>query len=223
MPIGTLYILATPIGNLQDITLRALDTLKSVGYIACEDTRVTRKLLEHYDIHVPMVRVDAHAGAKEFSRVVEDVRAGKDIAVVSDAGTPGISDPGSALVSYVLRHVPEVLVVAIPGPSAITAALSIAGFLFDRFVFTGFPPAKKGRKNYFETIADEKSVVVFYESVHRIRRTLEELGEAIGERSIVVTRELTKQFESVYRGSARDVLAHLTEKGEFVVVVSPIK
>lgn len=219
---GILFIVATPIGNLQDITLRAIETLKHVNLVACEDTRVTKKLLGHFDIHVPCVRLDAHASTREYAKILADLTAGKNIALVTDAGTPGISDPGAQLVAYVVKHAPEISVTPIPGPSALAAALSISGFSFASFTFVGFPPAKKGRTSYFKYIAETTDVIVFYESVHRIKRTLQELGEVIGDRPIVVCRELTKQFETVYRGTISEILSRaVEERGEFVIVVAP--
>ncbi len=218
---GTLYIVGTPIGNLKDISQRALETLKRVLYIACEDTRVTKKLLSHYEIKTKTKRVDMHSGAKTFRAVLSDLQNGVDVAVVTDAGMPVIADPGNMLVAYIARHDPEISIVTIPGPTALGAALSVSGFPADRFVFYGFAPAKKSRGKFFQEVANTKHTVVLYESKHRIAKTLTQLGDLIGDREVVVARELTKQFETVYRGSISQIMQQLNEKGEFVIVISP--
>jgi len=224
---GTLYIVATPIGNLEDTTLRALRTLKEVDFILCEDTRVTKKLLAHYQIDKALISYHQHSDVKKVGEIVELLREGKNLALVTDAGTPGISDPGSELVSVVLRQMPDIKVVPIPGPSALTAVASIAGFPMDKFVFFGFPPVKRGRKKFFEGVAQAEHPVIFYESPYRIIKTLEELKTLASQAKnyklkTVVGRELTKKFETVYRGTIEQVLEQLTRdsaRGEFVVVV----
>ena len=223
---GTLYIVGTPIGNLEDISLRALRTLKEADFILCEDTRVTKKLLGHYQIDKPLISYHQHSDAKKVGEIVELLRGGKSLAFVTDAGTPGISDPGNELVAEIVRQMPDIKVVPIPGPSALSAVASIAGFLMDKFVFLGFPPAKKGRKKFFEGVAQAEHPVIFYESPYRIVRTLRELESLVMSYqlsvNIVVGRELTKKFETVYRGTIEEVLARLTRdsaRGEFVVVV----
>ncbi len=225
---GTLSVVATPIGNLADITLRALDTLKSADAIACEDTRVTAKLLSRYEIEKPLLIFHAQSGRSATSRILQMLADGKHVALVTDAGTPGISDPGSALVHEVrMRLKDEVRVVAIPGPAAVTAALSIAGVPTDEFVFLGFLPHKKGRKTLFEEIGESRRTMVFYESPHRIEKALASLTEVLGEdRRVIVLREITKMYESLVEGSAQEVQEHFVEhqdqvRGEFVVIVAP--
>ena len=217
---GKLYITATPIGNLGDITLRALETLKSVDFVLCEDTRVTKKLLTHYEIDTPTISYHQHSKDKKINEIIKLLEEGKDLALVTDAGTPGISDPGNQLVQQVIEH--KVEVIPIPGASAVTTALSISGFPTDKFVFMGFPPHKKGRQKYFGQVADAKYTVAFYESCHRIKKALKSLSEILGsDREICVCRELTKKFEIVYRGSITDILNQdIKEKGEFVVIVN---
>ena len=269
---------------MEDITLRALRTLKEVDFILCEDTRVTRKLLAHYDIHTPCIAYHQHSDERKVAEIKALLEQGKNLALVTDAGTPGISDPGGKLVEALVINPPASpfakggtqggfshAIVPIPGPSALTAALSISGFPTDHFVFMGFPPHKKHRKQYFEKVAACPDTVAFYESTHRIIKTLEELkgaieqnhpspdaptsptglnplpqgeranmhprlslegrGPAVGggegeTRQLVVCRELTKMFETVYRGTAEEVLDQIKKnpiKGEFVVVVGPKK
>ena len=220
---GTLYIVATPIGNLGDISKRALDVLGSVGAIACEDTRQTAKLLAHYSLHVPLVTYHQHSGEAAMAGIIERLRSGAAVALVSDAGTPGINDPGGKLVASVARELPDAHIVPIPGANAAITALSVSGFPTERFQYWGFVPHKKGRRTFFADLAACPDAVVFYESKHRITKALQSLVEAMPERPLVVARELTKQFETIYRGAAAAILATLgTEpRGEFVVVVAP--
>jgi 16S rRNA (cytidine1402-2'-O)-methyltransferase len=222
---STLYVIATPIGNLEDVTLRALRILNEVDLILCEDTRVTKRLLSHYGIPTPTMSYHAHTTSSKASKILDLLRDGKNIALVSDAGTPAISDPGSLLVSQVLASGLSVSVVSIPGPSAVTAAISIAGFPVSDFLFLGFLPHKKGRETLFKEIAASSRTVVFYESPHRILKALSSLVSALPEsRVVAVSRELTKIHEEVVRGSAPQVLAYFKEhpdkvRGEFVVTV----
>lgn len=225
---GTLSVVATPIGNLGDITLRALETLKSADAIACEDTRVTSKLLARYDIQKPLVIYHARSGLLAATRVLSLLAEGKHVALVTDAGTPGVSDPGSELVALVReRFAATVRIEAIPGPSALAAALSIAGLPVATFVFLGFLPHKKGRQTLFTDIAEETRAVVFYESPHRIAKALASLAKVLEPtRTISVFRELTKIHEEVVTGTASEVAAHFaahpeTLRGEFVVIVAP--
>lgn len=217
---STLYIVATPIGNLEDITLRALRVFKEVDVIFCENTRVTQKLLSHYGIARPLVSLRERKQDRAIEHAIALLKDGKSIAYVSDAGTPGISDPGGKLVERVTASLNKTATVApIPGPSALTAAASIAGVPMDRFSFMGFPPHKKGRRKFFEEIAASPHPVIFYESPHRILRSLRELN---GGYKLVVCRELTKKFETIYRGTAEGVLPEIEKnpRGEFVVIVS---
>lgn len=225
MPI--LYIVATPIGNLKDITLRALEILKSVDLILCEDTRVTKKLLLKYEIEKPLWSYHQHSRLNKIEQIINELSLGKNIALVSDAGTPGISDPGGILIQTVYEKLgDDVKIVPIPGVNAAITALSISGFPADNFHFLGFPPNKKGRKTFFEKIAKIEETIVFYESKYRIEKALLELEKVIGIRQMIVCRELTKQFETIYRGSAGECLESLRKDkilGEFVVVIRAVK
>ncbi len=220
------YVVATPIGNLKDITQRALDTLSNVDVILCEDTRVTTKLLMAYDIKKPLLSYHKHSKIGKIDQILDLLKEGKELALVSDAGTPTISDPGSFLILKIVENFGgEINIVSIPGPSAVTAALSISGFCADKFKFLGFPPHKKGRQTFFRNISKEKDTIVFYESKHRIKKALLELSEVSGEREIVLCRELTKIFETTYRGTAKEVLEKLEDDktlGEFVVVINKV-
>lgn len=222
---GRLSIVATPIGNLEDITMRALRTLRECDVILCEDTRVTAKLLARYEIKKPLHRLDQHLQKqkKVLSTFFDTLREGKHIALVTDAGTPGVSDPGPLFVKTVLQELPEVRIETIPGPSALTAFVSVAGIRVDRFTFLGFLPLKKHRKDFLRRIAESEETVIFYESPHRILKTLRELSPLIGDRSIAVGRELTKLHETMYRGTIIEVITQLergSTKGEFVVGIA---
>jgi 16S rRNA (cytidine1402-2'-O)-methyltransferase len=224
MPI--LHIVATPIGNLEDITSRALRVLKEVDLILCEDTRVTRKLLDHYEIKTPTLSYHQHSKLQKINYILELLKEGKNLALVSDAGTPGISDPGNKLISEIVEKVEMVEIVPITGASAVTAAASISGFPMDKFLFLGFPPTKRKRKKFFGEVVNSKYPVLFYESPYRIIKTLNELNiEARTynlEPEIVVCRELTKKFETIYRGEINEVIEKIEKdkiKGEFVVIV----
>lgn len=225
---GTLSIVGTPIGNLGDITLRAIDTLKQADAIACEDTRVTAKLLQRFDIQKPLLVYHARSGRLAADKVLRLLGEGKRVALVTDAGTPGVSDPGSELVALAYERLGEhVKVEAIPGPSALAAAVSIAGLPTADFTFLGFLPHKKGRETLFKEIAAGKRASVFYESPHRILKTLDSLAKVLAPaQRVVVARELTKFHESVIRGSAVEVQAYFSAhpdevRGEFVVIVAP--
>ncbi|MCZ2846060.1 MAG: 16S rRNA (cytidine(1402)-2'-O)-methyltransferase [Candidatus Bathyarchaeota archaeon] len=224
---ATLYIVATPIGNLSDITSRTLQILKEVDLILCEDTRTTQKLLNFYDIKTPTLSYHQHSKIKKIEYILSLFRENKDLALVSDAGTPGISDPGNKLIELALKKYENLKVVPIPGTSAVTCAASISGFPTDRFLFLGFPPAKRKRKKFFTEVIGSKYPVIFYESPHRIKKTLEELDLAAREQKedvkIVVCREMTKKFETIYRGKIQAVIQEIEgdkTKGEFVVIVS---
>lgn len=218
-----LYIVATPIGNLKDISLRAIKTLKEVDLILCEDTRVAKKLLDCYKVSKPTASYHQHSKLKKNEYILGQLKEGKDIALVSDAGTPSISDPGAKLIEYLLEQMLDLEVIPIPGPSALISALSVSGFSADKFVFLGFPPVKKKRKKFFKEVADSKYTVVFYESCHRILKTLLEMTDVLAQnRQIVVCRELTKKFETIYRGNIGEVIEKVKKdktKGEFVVVI----
>jgi 16S rRNA (cytidine1402-2'-O)-methyltransferase len=269
---STLYIVATPIGNLEDITMRALRILGEVDFILCEDTRVTKRLLDHYKIATPTISYHQHSGLLKVEKILDLLEQDKSLALVSDAGTPGISDPGGKLVAAVIERfgslsdeneitesMAQVQIESVPGPSAVTAALSISGIPTDKFVFLGFPPNKKGRQAFMKKILDCEWPVVVYESKHRIIKFLEELEQLSlnaehithnedGEdeeaeitqewkkksdkkakklktiESIVVCRELSKMFETVYRGNLKYIINQIkddpnAQKGEFVVIV----
>jgi 16S rRNA (cytidine1402-2'-O)-methyltransferase len=222
-----LSVVATPIGNLEDMTFRAVRVLKEADYILCEDTRVTGKLLKRYDIATPLKRYDAHASESAHARILSDLASGTHVALVSDAGTPGISDPGVLLVRRLCEETrlgtSDIRVEAIPGPSALTAAFSVAGIPGNRFTFLGYAPQKKGRDTFFKEVEAAELPVIFFESTHRIMKTLDALRT--GGTHLVVARELTKLHEELIRGSAAEVSAYLTEhpdhqKGEFVVMAS---
>ena len=225
---GTLYIVATPIGNLEDITLRALRILKEVDCVLCEDTRTTKKLLDKYDIHTKTMSYHAHSTSTKESVIINMLQEGKNLALVSDAGTPCISDPGVMLVA----HVREVLgmdahIVPIPGPSALVSALSASGVSVAEFVFLGFLPHKKGRDTIFKEISSSKRVMVFYESTHRIMKTLASLHEHTPNSEVTIARELTKIYEEFIKGTPSEVIEYLTvnkekQRGEFVVIVAPL-
>jgi len=220
-----LYIVATPIGNLEDITLRALRILKEVDLILAEDTRVTKKLLDKYNIETPLQRFDAKVEAKNPGKVLSSLREEKDIALVTDAGTPSISDPGGLIVKKVREELPETEIIPIPGVSSLTTALSVAGLKDTEFTFLGFLPHKKGRETLFKEMAESKRTVVFFESPHRILKALESLKQFITDnRNIIVLRELTKIYEEVVSGTAEELLEYFEKnpkkiKGEFVVIV----
>lgn len=223
---GTLHIVATPIGNLEDITLRALRILKEVDFVLCEDTRVTSKLLAHFGIEKPTISYHQHSNEKKIDEILELLQDGKNLAFLTDAGTPGISDPGNELVAEIVRQMPSAKVIPIPGASALGAIVSVAGFPMDKFVFLGFPPVKKGRKKFFEAVAQAEHPVIFYESPYRILKSLTELKTINYKLEIVAGRELTKKFETVYRGTIEQVLEQLKggeTRGEFVVVVGKTK
>ena len=217
---GILYVVATPIGNLEDLSPRAAQALRAADLIAAEDTRVTGKLLTRLNIVRPLVSSFQHSPTKNFEKVLATLTDGLTVALVTDAGTPGISDPGGYLVSQVRAKLPDCQIIPIPGPNAAATALSISGFSADQFLFLGFPPHKKGRQTFFKELAESKYTVVIYESPHRILKTLAQLPP---ERQIFVARELTKKFESHYFGTpveiAEKYISEL-ERGELVVVIS---
>jgi len=222
----TLYIVATPIGNLKDITLRALETLKEVDFVIAEDTRVTKKLLSHYDIHKPLISLHEHSKEGAYEKIVEHLSHGKNLALVTDAGTPCISDPGTKLIQYVRNNLTATSykLEAIPGPSAITAALSVAGVHADSFTFAGYPPHKKGREKFFTNLKDIKiKPIVLYESTHRLAKTLEALKETYAPtKEIIIAKELTKIHEETWHGTIRDAQEYFIDKkskGEFVLII----
>ena len=224
--LGTLYMVATPLGNLGDITLRALETLKSVDAIFAEDTRVTSKLLFHYKIQKPVFHYDEHSHSRASAKLMEMLKEGKHIALVTDAGTPGIADPGSRLVDVISRELPHAPIIPIPGASAVISLLSVSGVNTEQFTFLGYPPHKKGRKTFFEHLKEiETWPVVLYESPHRIEKALASIVETLGEeRLLIVGRELTKVHEEIIRGTAKSALEYFKsadkQKGEFVITIA---
>lgn len=219
---GILYIVATPIGNLGDMTLRAIETLKSVDTVLSEDTRVTGNLLRHFEIQKPLVSFHEHTDTDKAEKIIARMLFGESMALVTDAGTPGISDPGNVLVARAIEA--GVRVVPIPGANALGAIVSVAGIDMREFVFRGFPPHKKGRQTYFQAVADSTIPVIYYESPHRVIKNLELLLELAPEKKIILGRELTKIFEEVVRGSVSEVKAYLESKagkmkGEFTIIV----
>lgn len=217
---GALYVVSTPIGNLSDITYRATHILTNVDLIAAEDTRVTGILLKHYGIQKKMIPYYSYNQKKQTSVIIRYLNNQKSIALVSDAGTPGISDPAYVLVRSAIAH--DIRVIPIPGPSALLASLVVSGLPVNRFVFEGFLPLKKGRKSKLESLMTETRTMVFYESPHRILRTLREMSAVWGNRHCVMGREITKKFEEFYRGQLLDLETHLQEKsikGEIVLII----
>jgi 16S rRNA (cytidine1402-2'-O)-methyltransferase len=217
---GALYVVSTPIGNLDDITLRAIKILSAVDVIAAEDTRKTKFLLDHLKISKPLVSYYAYNEAKRVPELIGRLKRAETIAVVTDAGTPGISDPAFLLISAAVAE--NIKVIPVPGASAMLAALVASGLHTERFVFEGFLPLKKGRKTKLDDLKEEHRTVIIYESPHRIERTLEDLVMHLGARRIAVARELTKKFEEIVRGTSHEVLErirHSKAKGEFVIVV----
>ncbi|MDZ7270045.1 MAG: 16S rRNA (cytidine(1402)-2'-O)-methyltransferase [candidate division KSB1 bacterium] len=218
---GVLYVVSTPIGNLRDITLRALDVLGQVDLIAAEDTRRTAVLLAEYGIHTPMTSYHEYNRARKAPQLIARLQSGQSLALVSDAGTPGISDPGAHLVREALAN--GLRVEAIPGPTALVTALVISGLATDRFAFEGFLPAKKGRTTRLESLREETRTLVLYESPHRLLRTLRDLLRVLGDRQAVMARELTKKFQEVIRGSLSELVSTLERKkvkGEVVLIVA---
>ena len=227
MNTGILYIVATPIGNLGDITFRAVETLQKADLIVCEDTRNTKRLLEKYEIKKPTTSF--YAGGKgavkpaiKYDFILNELKNGKNLALVTDAGTPGVSDPGNQLVEKAVEN--GILVIPIPGACALTALMSVSGIDLQKFVFLGFPPHKKGRETFFKEVAAQKYPIAYYESPHRVIKNLELLKTFAPEKKIILGRELTKMFEEIVRGNISEVLNYFENnkskiKGEFVIIV----
>jgi len=218
---GKLYIVSTPIGNLKDITLRAIETLNEVDFILCEDTRITSILLKQYNVIKQLISFNAVSEIKKIPLIIERLLQGQSYALVSDSGTPAISDPGIRLVSEAIKKGIEVI--SIPGATALIAALTISGLPTDAFVFDGFLPQKKGRQKKLQELANDSRTIVLYESSHRIEKLIDELVQHFPERYVVICRELTKKFEETWRGYPAELKEKLNEKiikGEFVVVIA---
>jgi len=215
-----LYIVSTPIGNLEDITLRALRTLKEVDLIAAEDTRHSHILLQKYEIKTPVTSFHSYSTDAKLESIVRELKDGKEVALISDAGTPGISDPAYSLIRRAIEE--GVKIVPIPGASALLTAIVSSGLPMDKFVYLGFLPLKKGRQTLLKSLQTEERTLVIYESPHRLLKTLEHLKEYLGDREIAVCRELTKVFEETLRMKISDAIKHFTQKkpkGEFVLIV----
>lgn len=218
-----IYLVPTPIGNMGDMTFRAVDVLKSVDIVLAEDTRNSGKLLKHFEIGTPMQSFHAYNEHQRTQKIIEDTLAGKRYALISDAGTPGISDPGFLLARAAVAA--GIMVESLPGATAFVPALVQSGFPTDRFVYEGFLPHKKGRKTRLESIREEYRTVVLYESPHRLIKLLEQLNDLMPDRAISVSRELTKKFEETINGTPRQLVHHFEQqapKGEFVVVISSL-
>ena len=218
--VGTLYIVATPIGNLKDFTYRAVETLQNVQLIAAEDTRHSRKLLQHYKIGTQTISYFEHNRFTRIPKIIETLHMGSDVAIITDAGTPGVSDPAYKLVRAAIEE--GIRVEAIPGSSALLAALVSSGLPTDRFLFEGFIPSKKGRKKRLESIQDDQATIVFFESPHRVVKTLNDIYEVLGDRPAVLARELTKLHEEIIRGTVSELLTYFTQKsprGECVLMI----
>lgn len=214
---GKLFVVATPIGNLEDITLRALKALEEVDFVACEDTRRTKILLDRHGIKKPLISFHQHSKVQKVEFLISELKSGKSAALVSDAGTPGISDPGGVLVDAAVKSGIEI--VPLPGASALTALASVAGIPMDKFAFFGFLPHKKGRETALQKIAESEVPAIFYESPHRILKTLQNLSGRPG--YLIVGRELTKKFEEIFRGSPAEALRYFSSKepqGEFCLI-----
>lgn len=218
------YVVATPIGNLEDITFRAISVLKSVDFILCEDTRVTKKLLDKYEIHTKTMSYHAQSKLSKVDKIFELLEEGKNLALVSDAGTPTISDPGSLLISQIRERFNDVEIIPIPGASALITALSATGIHNHEFIFLGFLPHKKGRETIFKEISASDRTFVFYESPHRIIKTLESLNTFCADKKVTIARELTKIYEQFLKGNSKELLEYFENnpdkiRGEFVVIV----
>lgn len=217
-----LYIVSTPIGNLKDITLRALDVLKEVDFIACEDTRVTSILLKNYEIQKELISLNAVNETSKIDYILNRIKNGESCALVSDAGTPCISDPGARLASTAIKN--NIDIIPVPGATAVITSLSVSGLPSDSFIFEGFIPQKKGRQKKLKELAEEERTIIIYESVYRIEKLLNELNDYMPHRQLVLCRELTKKFEEIRRGTPSALLESFSEKvnkGEFVIVIAP--
>jgi 16S rRNA (cytidine1402-2'-O)-methyltransferase len=222
---GTLYIVATPLGNLKDITLRALEVLKDSDLIAAEDTRRTQKLLSAYDLHSPLISYNENNKFRKLGSLIARLQQGQQICLVSDGGTPGVSDPGKELVEEARQA--GIPVIPIPGPSALICALSASGLSGDSFVFLGFLPRRKSRrKKVLQEMKEQKRTLIFYEAPHRIRDLLQEIETVLGDRKAVLTRELTKLYEEILSGTVSGLIRQLADrepKGEYCLLLAPLE
>lgn len=222
---GILYLIGTPIGNLEDITLRALRALRDVDLIAAEDTRVTRVLLQHYKIETRMISYHEHSGLRRLEEIMAALRSGKDIAFVSDAGMPGISDPGAKLVGACADA--GISAVVVPGPAAASAALALSGLPAKEFLFLGFLPSRGGpRREVLRRVVGQPGALILFEAPHRLRESLEAMAQVLGDRRAACCRELTKHFEEVVRGTISELMTHFSQvepRGEFTIVIEGVK
>lgn len=222
---GRLYVVSTPIGNLEDITLRALDTLRKVDYIACEDTEHSMKLLNYYEIKKPLISYWSEKEKVRAEEIIQKIKSGHNVALITDAGTPGISDPGAVVISRAIQE--GIDIIAVPGVTALITALSISGLNSQEFTFIGFLPVKQSqRKKKLLELSSEKRTLVFYEAPHRILQALDDMLEVLGDRKVCIARELTKMFEEVLRGSLSEIIEKLERSkiaGEYVIVVEGAK
>lgn len=217
---GTLYIVSTPIGNLEDISIRAINVLSGVDLIAAEDTRTSKILLDHYNIKKPVISYFSYNEDRRIPELIAKLKRGTSIALVSEAGTPGISDPANKIIRAAIDG--HVRLVVIPGATAFLSALIVSGMNVDRFVFEGFIPIKKGRTSLLKKLSKEKHTIIFYESPHRLLRTLEDIKNIFGDRKISISREITKKFEETFRGKISTAINHFTKhniRGEFVLIL----
>ena len=217
---GQLFVVGTPIGNLEDITLRAISTLQNVDMVLAEDTRNSKKLLDAHNIDTKMISYHEHSSEKDIKRIINLLLEGKDLALISDAGTPTISDPGYGLIRDCIKN--NIIITPIPGASAITASMSISGLPSDSFTFIGFLPQKKGRMKKIEQLKNIDNTIILFESPFRLEKTLNQLLDSLGNRSVVVGRELTKLYEEVIRGNLEEVIKYFSKskvKGEIVIMI----
>lgn len=217
---GTLYIVSTPIGNLEDLTIRAVKVLSGVDLIAAEDTRKSKILLSHYNISKPLISYFSYNERERIPMLINELKSGKSIAIVSEAGTPGISDPALGIIRNAISE--NLPVISIPGPTAFIPALIASGLPCDEFVFAGFLPQKKGRRSSLERLSREHRTVILYESPHRLLKTLNEIMDLFGNRKVCIAREITKKFEEFIRGNVKDVMEHFSKhriRGEFVIII----
>jgi len=222
---GTFFIVGTPIGNLKDITLRALEVLKTCDIVLAEDTRVTKRLLNHYEIKKPVWRYDEYAGEKVYKEVENFLKEGKNIVLVTDAGTPGIADPGWKMVKYIRDNQRKISIIPIPGASSVVTLLSASGINGNAFTFLGYPPHKKGRNKFFEGLKNiQITPIVFFESPYRVQKSFDDISRVFGgDVQITIGRELTKVFEEIWSGTAEEAKNYFVEgklKGEFVIAVN---
>ncbi|MEA2088984.1 MAG: 16S rRNA (cytidine(1402)-2'-O)-methyltransferase [Patescibacteria group bacterium] len=216
-----IYIVATPIGNLEDVTFRAVKILKQVDFILCEDTRIAKRLLNNYEINTPTISYHHHSGKSKIDSIIKLINQKRDLALVTDAGTPGISDPGNELIGEIYKMSLDVLIIPIPGSSAILTLASVAGINMQKFIFLGFPPHKKGREKFFKQVANSKIPVIYYESPYRVLKNLE-LLQKFCDKKVIIGREMTKIFEEIVRGEISDVLKYFKNKkikGEFTIII----